>query len=505
MSLYETIGGAKVLEKAVSAFYEKVLSDPLLMPFFKDTNMRRMRAMQKGFLAMALGGPVIYSGKDLNSAHAQLRENGLSEEHVDRVGMLLLTTLRELGLADEDLGPVRDLIKASKTDILADSSVECNRVSIDEKSRSMQEVCQDAAKDLLKRANADSTLAKFFAESSITAIRRMLVEIVAYAEGNDTLYDQEDLRLQHREMVLSGLDAELFEKSVLIISDCLIDAGLSPSLVARCGVASRTLRDVVLGLDSASGKDAHLVSVKDHVIESIADYLEITGSHGDLVLFRGHADAHQWSLAPTLARCAGPHSKLNLGRLGGWAKLEQHILERFQRHAEPFLQRRPTTTIDWLVLGQHHGLPTRLLDWSENPLIALYFALSQDVDTESAVWMIEPRYVFSLNLGLEELESIQVYFPKAIDQRIISQKGCFTVQPLPDGCDPFINLNENQHLIDEGLRSLVRLVIPNDSDLKARLMRDVNNLGIDGSFIYPGLDGLSKQISTDLIADIIRI
>ena len=504
MSLYEKFGGPKVLDQAVSAFYEKILADPLLVPFFKDTNMRRMRAMQKGFLAMALGGPVIYSGRDLNSAHVRLREQGLNEEHVDRVGSLLLETLRELGLEDEDLSPVRDLIKSSKRDILADSANVFNGASLDEKSRSILEVCEHAAVDLLKRANADHALAKLFAVADVTAIRKMLVELVAYAEGNDPLYNQEDLRLQHSELVVLGLDATLFEKSVHFISDSLIEAGMSPSLVARCGVACRSLRNVVLGVGAGSGKDAQLVSVKDHVVESIAGYLEITGTQGDLVLFRGHADAHKWSLSPTLSRCVGPNSKLNLGRLGGWAKLEQHILDRFQRHAEPFLQSRPTTIIDWLVLGQHHGLPTRLLDWSENPLIALYFALSQDVDAESAVWMMEPRYVFSQNLRLEELESIQVYFPKAIDQRIISQKGCFTVQPLPNGCDPFIVLNENQHLIDEGLRSLARIVIPNDIDLKAKLMRDVNNLGIDGSFIYPGLDGLSRQITTDLIADIVR-
>ena len=108
-----------------------------------------------------------------------------------------------------------------------------------------------------------------------------------------------------------------------------------------------------------------------------------------------------------------------VGRLGSWSKLEHHILARFQRQAEPFLTSRPTTTIDWLVLGQHHGLPTRLLDWTENPLVALYFALAQDVDADAAVWMMEPRYVVSTELDIDALESIQVYFPRALDSRIV--------------------------------------------------------------------------------------
>jgi hypothetical protein len=289
---------------------------------------------------------------------------------------------------------------------------------------------------------------------------------------------------------------------MLLITECLKDAGLPAALVARCGVAGRVLREDVLG---TSDRAVHAVTVKDHVIETLSDYLEITSQGSGLVLFRGHADAHSWMLAPTLARCVGPHSKLNLERLGGWAKLEQHILERFQRHAEPFLTNRPDAKIDWLVLGQHHGLPTRLLDWSENPLIALYFALSTDVGAEAAVWMMEPRYVFSMNLDLNKLNSIQVYYPKALDQRIVSQKGCFTIQPLPNACDPFVVLNEDQRLMDEGLRSMSRIIVPSDVDLKARLMLEVNKLGVDGSFIYPGLDGLSRQIATDLYGDVLRM
>jgi truncated hemoglobin YjbI len=503
MSLYESIGGAEALEVAVEKFYQKVLADHELAPFFKGTNMRRMRAMQKGFLAMAMGGPVLYSGRDLHTAHSRLLTEGLTEEHVDRVGGLLLETVEELGATEDQLTPIKSMIEAAKTDIFSDPSErDSAHVPVTDESKAVQDICDRAAEELLRRVPGEQALAVFFQGTSPIAMRRMLVEIVAYASEGTTLYDRNDLGVQHQMPVDAGLDARMFDRSMVLITDCLKDAGLSPALVARCGVVGRELRDTVLG---TSDQGVHAVTVKDHVIETLSDYLNITNKGSGLVLFRGHADAHSWMLAPTLARCVGPHSKLNLARLGGWAKLEQHILERFRRHAEPHLTNRPDANIDWLVLGQHHGLPTRLLDWSENPLIALYFALSTDIGVEAAVWMMEPRYVFSMDLDLDKLNSIQVYFPKALDQRIVSQKGCFTIQPLPKACDPFTVLNEDQRLMDEGLRSLNRIIVPDDVDLKARLMLEVNKLGVDGSFIYPGLDGLSRQITTDLHGDVMRM
>ena len=66
-------------------------------------------------------------------------------------------------------------------------------------------------------------------------------------------------------------------------------------------------------------------------------------------------------------------------------------------------------------------------------------------------------------------------------------------------------LDEDHALIDEGLRSLSRVVIPDDRAMKAQMMLEVNRLGVDGNFIYPGLDGLSRQITTDLLGDVVRM
>jgi truncated hemoglobin YjbI len=503
MTLYEQIGGSAALDAAVDRFYEKVLADSELAPFFQGTNMRRMRAMQKGFLSMALGGPVLYSGRDLAEAHAQLRQNGLCEMHVDKVGRLLLETLREMQVPDELMRPVRELIKASKRDILEDGEPREQAAVADESELDrLHASLQHSAELLLERGSRDQRLGRYFRGTSTLTMRAMLCELVARATGAPPLFADTDLTQQHVGMVRDGLDVTDYERAMELTCSCLSDAGCPPPLIARCRAVGRALRELILGGDEPS---TGVVSVTEVVVETLEDYLQVTNKGAGLTLFRGHSDAHLWRLTPTLTRMVGPNSKLSLGRFGGWSQLESHILERFQRHAEPYLTNKPDTTIDWLVLGQHHGLPTRLLDWTENPLVGLYFALLEDRGTEAAVWMMEPRYVHSANLDLDNLDNIQVYFPKALDERIVSQKGCFTIQPLPEGCGTFLPLDEDHALIDEGLRSLSRVVIPDDRAMKAQMMLEVNRLGVDGNFIYPGLDGLSRQITTDLLGDVVRM
>jgi len=98
-TIYERIGGSATIENLVDSFYEKVLGDPELSHYFKNTPMEKLRYMQKEFFAAATGGPVIYSGRPLSEVH---RNMSISRREFGRFTEHLLATLSEVGVGEED-------------------------------------------------------------------------------------------------------------------------------------------------------------------------------------------------------------------------------------------------------------------------------------------------------------------------------------------------------------------------------------------------------------------
>lgn len=95
MSIYDSIGGAPAVHAAVDLFYDKVLADELLAPWFTGTDMARQKSHMRAFLAVAVGGPQVYRGRDMAAAHAGLAITG---DAFDRVVTLLVATLTELSV-----------------------------------------------------------------------------------------------------------------------------------------------------------------------------------------------------------------------------------------------------------------------------------------------------------------------------------------------------------------------------------------------------------------------
>ena len=339
----------------------------------------------------------------------------------------------------------------------------------DQDASNLREACQTATGIFLTRVRHDPELKAFFATSSASdftalftasvspGLQTMVLEIVARARGDEAAYTEADYGSQHAWLVDAGLNASSYSRTMDHLIAASAEVGVKPELLARVGATTRAFRSAMLARETP--RIPTWCELRETVAASLEEFLRLTEKKGGLTLYRGHADGHGWPLTPGLGRLAGPNSALSLGRFGSWHELEDYILTRFQRHAAQYLPNLPSTKIDWLVLGQHHGLPTRLLDWTENPLVALYFALEQSLQTESSVWVMEPRYVYSIDIDFEKVNHIEVYFPKAIDQRIVAQKGCFSVQPLPAGCCRFVPIDENQELINEGLSKLSRIVI----------------------------------------------
>ena len=96
---YARIGGAKTVASLVDAFYDRVLADVELAPFFEHADLQRLLEMQRMVFSMALGGPVAYEGRPLAHAH---RGRGIGREHLQRFTDHLFATLEDFDLDEQE-------------------------------------------------------------------------------------------------------------------------------------------------------------------------------------------------------------------------------------------------------------------------------------------------------------------------------------------------------------------------------------------------------------------
>jgi hypothetical protein len=129
--------------------------------------------------------------------------------------------------------------------------------------------------------------------------------------------------------------------------------------------------------------------------------------------YRGQASA-QWALLPGYFRLAAAPS-------------ESTLIKQFKQNASMLIDRIPKESFDWLFMMQHYGVPTRLLDWSESPLVALYFAVedyASHPDTEAALWALRPSEL-NKNAGINDAD--EAYFIPSFED---SELESYTVEIL---------------------------------------------------------------------------
>ena len=118
MTLYERLGGEAAVQAAVVLFYEKVMADPSLVPFFEGVDFEKQIDKQIAFMTMAFGGPSVYTGRDLRVSHASSVKRGLGDDHFDRVAELLDESLAELGVDAEARAEVLSVVGGTRDDVL---------------------------------------------------------------------------------------------------------------------------------------------------------------------------------------------------------------------------------------------------------------------------------------------------------------------------------------------------------------------------------------------------
>lgn len=117
-SLYDRLGGEAAVLAAVDRFYEKVMADDLLRPFFAGLEMPAQVKKQVAFMSRAFGGPAEYQGRDLRQAHAPLLKRGLGDAHFDAVARHLSDTLREMGVAQSLIEEALAIVGGTRNEVL---------------------------------------------------------------------------------------------------------------------------------------------------------------------------------------------------------------------------------------------------------------------------------------------------------------------------------------------------------------------------------------------------
>lgn len=247
-------------------------------------------------------------------------------------------------------------------------------------------------------------------------------------------------------------------------------------------------------------------------INSIAEFTAAVQERSDntpLVWYRGARNA-AYHLSPTLYRRA------DISDFTAFSALEQKLITEFKHRSPPFVETLPDDALELLFLMQHHGIPTRLLDWTENPFVALFFALEAvrlDIEQkDAAVWMLDPMQLNKLSLSSYSHEGIlsvgddllRGYAPMKEprtngnnpvalygvhnSQRIVAQRGVFVLSAA--NIKPLNRIDFQGH----GHDLLVKLTIP--VARKKEIFNQLFGMGITDSVIFPDLDGLAREIKT---------
>jgi type I restriction enzyme M protein len=197
-------------------------------------------------------------------------------------------------------------------------------------------------------------------------------------------------------------------------------------------------------------------------------------------IFRGLSDA-QFELIPSVGRP-------NPGKLTR-EKYEQSLFDMFCREARGYFNSSslPCDPWEWLSLAQHHGLPTRLIDWTHNPLVALYFAVNRHPERDGQLFALHSVIKQSereRTCSPFEITQAAKFYPNVITPRIRAQEGVFVVcAQLETALDQVLPDTWN----------VERLVIP--SSIKKDLRYELFRLGIHTSSLFPGIGGLATRIT----------
>ena len=248
-------------------------------------------------------------------------------------------------------------------------------------------------------------------------------------------------------------------------------------------------------------------------------------------VFRGIGD-HEYTLLPNVFRKQRDKIPGEENEIENYTynNKEKSILQAFIHEASGYISIPPTNFFDWAEYAQHFGVPTRYLDWTSSPLVALFFSCKDNKMSDGAVWMLDHHNYHSYQskkipdsqkenpqslrtiisqLIVDESVSDQelplVYSPYYVDPRMSAQGSFFMVWGVKH--EPFEKMFGDERYFMKlnkeynGLRSfgtrqmqtlLFKAIIP--SEKKQSLLRELDLAGVNEKTLFPGLDGVGRYV-----------
>lgn len=173
--------------------------------------------------------------------------------------------------------------------------------------------------------------------------------------------------------------------------------------------------------------------------------------------------------------------------------VEKSMLTELKRRA----QLKVTTSFrddwDWLVYAQHFGMKTRLLDWSSNPLIGLWFACSNEYKIKSDsyvyIFVADNTYLVDRNKSPFVISKTRILRPALNNERIIAQAGWFTAHKFSTTTKSFVPLETNKEL----KHNILEVKIP--AKLKPAILKKLSIFGINYQALFPDVVGICNHLN----------
>ena len=248
------------------------------------------------------------------------------------------------------------------------------------------------------------------------------------------------------------------------------------------------------------------ISSWEHFVR-IAAKLEGGPLHRSNYVYRGQTDA-AWGLLPSLVR----YARSNGLTIEQTLELENAALVECQKQAHLYLPPSKIHDLNelsaWWVVMQHYGAPTRILDWTRSPFVALYFAVEQRSDVDGALWLF---HIYALKQHMKRTFKVHEAPKRPKDERkhytstkpekhlytltgrtqtdrMIAQQHAFTISTdvLADHGELLASAMPEKRAIDV----YAKIVIPND--MKPEMLRRLHQTNVTASALFPGIEGLGK-------------